>query len=87
MALIVPEESQRPYRFGMTLVCIGALFNWLGLADHQTKEVKAVPAVRYIGVGLVASGAVLICMAMCFWMNSVRDEEDDVSRDISYYNL
>lgn len=76
MALIVPEESQRPYRFGMTLVCIGALFNWLGLADHHTKPV---PAVRYIGVGLVASGAVLICMAMCFWMNSVRDDEDDVS--------
>ncbi|XP_022163653.1 uncharacterized protein LOC111029103 [Myzus persicae] len=78
MALIVPEESQRPYRFGMTLVCIGALFNWLGLADHHTKPV---PAVRYIGVGLVASGAVLICMAMCFWMNSVRDDEDDESID------
>ncbi|XP_050541605.1 uncharacterized protein LOC126905685 [Daktulosphaira vitifoliae] len=78
MALVVPEESQRPYRFGMTLVCIGALFNWLGLADHHTKPV---PAVRYIGVGLVASGAVLICMAMCFWMNSVRDEEDDESID------
>lgn len=78
MALIVPEESQRPYRFGMTLVCIGALFNWLGLADHHTKPV---PAVRYIGVGLVASGAVLICMAMCFWMNSVRDEEDDETID------
>lgn len=60
----------------MTLVCIGALFNWLGLADHHTKPV---PAVRYIGVGLVASGAVLICMAMCFWMNSVRDDEDEVS--------
>ncbi|XP_050439476.1 uncharacterized protein LOC126844976 [Adelges cooleyi] len=78
MALVVPEESQRPYRFGMTLVCIGALFNWLGLADHHTKPV---PAVRYIGVGLVASGAVLICMAMCFWMNSVREEEDDDSTD------
>ncbi|VVC43305.1 Hypothetical protein CINCED_3A007599 [Cinara cedri] len=78
MALIVPEESQRPYRFGMTLVCVGALFNWLGLADHHTKPV---PAVRYIGVGLVASGAVLICMAMCFWMNSVREDEDDESID------
>jgi len=84
MALIVPEESQRPYRFGMTLVCIGALFNWLGLADHHTKPV---PAVRYIGVGLVASGAVLICMAMCFWMNSVRDDEDDVSREYLYNNI
>lgn len=70
MALIVPEQSQRPYRFGMTLLCIGALFNWLGLADSYTEPV---PAVRYIGVGLIAVGAALICLAMCCWMRAVQD--------------
>lgn len=68
--LIVPEQSQRPYRFGMTLLCVGALFNWLGLADNYSEPV---PAIRYIGVGLIAVGASLICMAMCFWMRTIHD--------------
>lgn len=72
MALIVPEQSQRPYRFGMTLLCIGALFNWLGLADSYTEPV---PAVRYIGVVLIAVGAALICLAMCCWMRAVQDPQ------------
>lgn len=72
MALIVPEQSQRPYRFGMTLLCIGALFNWLGLADSYTEPV---PAVRYIGVMLIAVGAALICLAMCCWMRAVQDPQ------------
>uniref|UniRef100_A0A8D8X0R4 Uncharacterized protein n=2 Tax=Cacopsylla melanoneura TaxID=428564 RepID=A0A8D8X0R4_9HEMI len=72
MALVVPEQSQRPYRFGMTLLCIGALFNWLGLADSYTEPV---PAVRYIGVGLIAVGAALICLAMCCWMRAVQDPQ------------
>lgn len=70
MVLIVPEQSQRPYRFGMTLLCVGALFNWLGLADNYSEPV---PAIRYIGVGLIAVGASLICMAMCFWMRTIHD--------------
>ncbi|KAI5721252.1 hypothetical protein M8J77_018149 [Diaphorina citri] len=77
MALIVPEQSQRPYRFGMTLLCIGALFNWLGLADSYTEPV---PAVRYIGVGLIAVGAALICLAMCCWMRAVQDPQ--VAREV-----
>nr|XP_018915590.1 PREDICTED: uncharacterized protein LOC109043025 isoform X2 [Bemisia tabaci] len=68
-SMVLVEQSQRPYRFGMTLLCVGALFNWLGVADSYSDPV---PAIRYIGVGLIAAGAILICLAMCFWMKSVR---------------
>ncbi|XP_065211790.1 uncharacterized protein LOC135839615 isoform X2 [Planococcus citri] len=80
MVLVVPEQSQRPYRFGMTLLCVGALFNWLGLADTYSDPV---PAIRYIGVGLIAAGASLICMAMCFWMRNIHDPNSNGDYDIS----
>lgn len=80
MVLVVPEQSQRPYRFGMTLLCVGALFNWLGLADTYSDPV---PAIRYIGVGLIAAGASLICMAMCFWMRNIRDPSISSDYDVS----
>lgn len=79
MVLVVPEQSQRPYRFGMTLLCVGALFNWLGLADTYSDPV---PAIRYIGVGLIAAGASLICMAMCFWMRNIHDPSSHGDYDI-----
>ncbi|KAG8297212.1 hypothetical protein J6590_040354 [Homalodisca vitripennis] len=69
MVLILPEHSQRPYRYGMTLLCIGAMFNWLGLADNNAEPV------RYIGVTLIAAGAMLICLAMCFWMKATHDPQ------------
>lgn len=69
MVLILPEHSQRPYRYGMTLLCVGAMFNWLGLADNNAEPV------RYIGVSLIAAGAILICLAMCFWMKATHDPQ------------
>uniref|UniRef100_A0A1B6E2Q4 Uncharacterized protein n=1 Tax=Clastoptera arizonana TaxID=38151 RepID=A0A1B6E2Q4_9HEMI len=69
MVLILPEHSQRPYRYGMTLLCVGAMFNWLGLADNNAEPV------RYIGVTLIAAGALLICLAMCFWMKATHDPQ------------
>lgn len=84
MVLVVPEQSQRPYRFGMTLLCVGALFNWLGLADTYSDPV---PAIRYIGVGLIAAGASLICMAMCFWMRNIHDHDPNISSEYEVRTL
>ncbi|RZF42635.1 hypothetical protein LSTR_LSTR001430 [Laodelphax striatellus] len=73
MVLILPEYSQRPYRYGMTLLCVGAMFNWLGLAENNAEPV------RYIGVTLIAAGAMLICLAMCFWMKASHDTANELS--------
>lgn len=59
--------SQRPYKYGMLMLCLGALINWLGLAENYVEPV------RYIGVACIISGAVLICVAMCCWVNSNND--------------
>lgn len=56
--------SQRPYKYGMAMLCLGALINWLGLAENYIEPV------RYIGVACIVTGAMLIIAAMCCWMNS-----------------
>ncbi|XP_063220908.1 uncharacterized protein LOC134530187 isoform X3 [Bacillus rossius redtenbacheri] len=58
----VARRSQRPYRYGMILLCVGALINWLGLAENYVEPV------RYVGVACIVAGAMLICMAMCCWL-------------------
>lgn len=56
------QASQKPYRIGLILLCVGALFNWLGLAQAYVEPM------RYIGVGCIVAGALLICAAMCRWL-------------------
>ena len=56
------RKSQRPYRYGMILLCVGALINWLGLAENYVEPV------RYVGVACIIAGALLICAAMCCWL-------------------
>ncbi|KAF4520066.1 hypothetical protein B566_EDAN007922 [Ephemera danica] len=56
------QASQKPYRVGLILLCVGALFNWLGLAQAYVEPM------RYIGVGCIVAGALLICAAMCRWL-------------------
>lgn len=49
-AVLTIEESrrtQRPYRYGMILLCFGALANWLGLAENYAEPV------RYLGVACI----------------------------------
>lgn len=58
------RQSQRPYRYGMVLLCAGALINWLGLAEDYAEPV------RYVGVACIVAGALLICAAMCCWLQS-----------------
>nr|CAD7257804.1 unnamed protein product [Timema shepardi]CAD7405622.1 unnamed protein product [Timema cristinae]CAD7569876.1 unnamed protein product [Timema californicum] len=70
------RRSQRPYRYGLILLCVGAFVNWLGLADNYVEPV------RYIGVACIAAGALLICAAMCCWIHKPsstldQDEEPD----------
>lgn len=62
-----PEEvrrSQKPYRYGMILLCFGALINWVGLAENYTEPI------RYAGVACIVCGALLICTAMCCWLHT-----------------
>ncbi|XP_012277926.1 uncharacterized protein LOC105698328 isoform X2 [Orussus abietinus] len=64
MTLEESRRSQRPYRYGMVLLCVGALINWLGLAENYVEPV------RYIGVACIVAGAILICAAMCCWLHT-----------------
>lgn len=64
MSLEDSRRSQRPYRYGMVLLCVGALINWLGLAENYVEPV------RYVGVACIVAGALLICAAMCCWLHA-----------------
>lgn len=64
MSLEESRRSQRPYRYGMVLLCVGALINWLGLAENYVEPV------RYVGVACIVAGALLICAAMCCWLHA-----------------
>ncbi|KAJ8680064.1 hypothetical protein QAD02_015851 [Eretmocerus hayati] len=64
MTIEESRGSQRPYRYGMVLLCIGAVINWLGLAEHYNEPV------RYVGVTCIVAGALLICVAMCCWLHT-----------------
>ncbi|XP_035781887.1 uncharacterized protein LOC118461090 isoform X2 [Anopheles albimanus] len=76
MSLEETRRTQRPYRYGMMLLCVGALVNWLGLAENYSEPV------RYAGVACILAGACLICTAMCCWLHTPNrpgsgDETDD----------
>ncbi|PNF23026.1 hypothetical protein B7P43_G09827, partial [Cryptotermes secundus] len=74
-SLDAARRSQRPYRYGMILLCVGALINWLGLAENYVEPV------RYIGVACIIAGALLICAAMCCWLQRPSpDHPDNISQ-------
>lgn len=74
-SLDAARRSQRPYRYGMILLCVGALVNWLGLAENYVEPV------RYIGVACIIAGALLICAAMCCWLQRpTSDHPDNISQ-------
>ncbi|XP_059612984.1 uncharacterized protein LOC132259383 isoform X2 [Phlebotomus argentipes] len=64
MTLEESRRTQRPYRYGMILLCFGALANWLGLAENYSDPI------RYLGVACIIAGALLICTAMCCWLHT-----------------
>lgn len=66
----------------MILLCVGALVNWLGLAQDYTEPI------RYTGVACILAGACLICTAMCCWLHTPNragssNENDDPIHVIS----
>lgn len=82
MSLEESRRTQRPYRYGMILLCVGALVNWLGLAQDYTEPI------RYTGVACILAGACLICTAMCCWLHTPNragssNENDDPIHVIS----
>lgn len=77
MSLDETRQSQRPYRYGMVLLCIGALINWLGLAEHYAEPV------RYIGVACIIAGALLICAAMCCWLQAPMARPQQQNQQVS----
>lgn len=50
-AVMTMEDSrtQRPYRYGMILLCLGALINWLGISE-PTQNAEPI---RYLGVACI----------------------------------
>lgn len=80
------SRTQRPYRYGMILLCLGALINWLGISEPTP---NAEP-IRYLGVACILGkcgdllqckqslltpllspgGALLIMTAMCCWLKA-----------------
>ncbi|XP_055539090.1 uncharacterized protein LOC129726431 isoform X2 [Wyeomyia smithii] len=82
MSLEESRRTQRPYRYGMILLCVGALVNWLGLAENYSEPI------RYTGVACILAGACLICTAMCCWLHAPNrsgssNENDDPVHVIS----
>lgn len=74
------HASQKPYRVGLILLCVGALFNWLGLAQAYVEPM------RYIGLGCIVVGALLICAAMCRWLGrgaAAARQEDRLNVSVS----
>jgi len=47
MTISESRNSQRPYRYGLILLCSGALINWLGLTENYAEPI------RYIGVASI----------------------------------
>lgn len=65
-------QFRRMYRYGLSLLLVGALCNWIGFAQHYFAPV------RYLGVGCVVAGALCICIALCRWL-TIRDRCSDPS--------
>ena len=52
-------RTKAVYRYGLGFMCVGVVLNWLGFYE------SALHPVRYLGLAFVASGILLICIAVC----------------------
>ncbi|CAH1710103.1 unnamed protein product [Chironomus riparius] len=66
------SRTQRPYRYGMILLCLGALINWLGISEPTPNS----EPIRYLGVACILGGALLILSAMCCWLKAPNRTSD-----------
>ncbi|KAG5676570.1 hypothetical protein PVAND_006393 [Polypedilum vanderplanki] len=67
------DRTQRPYRYGMILLCLGALINWLGISEGPTQNSEPI---KYLGVACILGGALLILSAMCCWLKAPNRTSD-----------
>ncbi|CAD7085429.1 unnamed protein product [Hermetia illucens] len=79
MAVEDTRRSQRPYRYGIILLCCGALVNWLGLTENYGLPI------RYLGISCIICGALLICSAMCCWFNNPSSGNTDADNENSIH--
>ncbi|CAL8073586.1 unnamed protein product [Orchesella dallaii] len=63
----IERRTQRTYRYGIGLVCVGATLNWLGFAQVYNGTTYIDP-LRYLGVACVLTGSFCVCLAMCRWL-------------------
>lgn len=66
-------QFRRMYRYGLSLLLVGALCNWIGFAQHYFAPV------RYLGVGCVVAGALCICIALGRWL-SLRSHDSSANQ-------
>jgi len=69
-------QFRRMYRYGLALLLVGALCNWIGFAQHSFAPI------RYLGVGCVLAGALCICIALCRWL-AIRHTDVSQPQDIT----
>lgn len=60
------RQNRTAYRYGLCLVCLGVLLNWLGFYE------RALAPIRYLGLGCVVGGGLLICGVMCRTLGASR---------------
>lgn len=68
-------QFRRMYRYGLSLLLVGALCNWIGFAQHYFSPV------RYLGVGCVIAGALCISIALCRWL-AIRSNEPTIGSHV-----
>lgn len=73
-------QFRRMYRYGLSLLLVGALCNWIGFAQHYFAPV------RYLGVGCVVAGALCICIAMCRWLSN-RSNDSSASQVCTLFSI
>ncbi|CAG0893036.1 unnamed protein product [Cyprideis torosa] len=60
------RQNRTAYRYGLCLVCLGVLLNWLGFYE------RVLAPIRYLGLGCVVGGGLLICGVMCRTLGTSR---------------
>lgn len=73
-------QFRRMYRYGLSLLLVGVLCNWIGFAQNYFTPV------RYLGVGCIIAGILCICLAFCRWltMRSSDSTSNQVCENILY---
>ncbi|KAK2714641.1 hypothetical protein QYM36_009013 [Artemia franciscana] len=64
LAAYLARQYRRSYRYGISLLMLGALLNWVGFAQSYLLPI------RYLGVACVMAGTICVCAAICKWSSA-----------------